>query len=201
MSNTNTNTTIYPGMISADVELFDYDNRFMFMSNGQVQHFDQLPLKIFQSITDLLNQEPDEVKAHAIAKYIENDTCNSPLEQFAWCRFGGLDFTPDIKVTNIEKETAVVMQDGEYWACPYRGSCASEGILCKLPKVNGHRLDKIEVQILRLLHTTATNEAIADQLDLPLGTYHLIKKKLYVKMGNCLTRHEVTRVADSLNIK
>jgi hypothetical protein len=46
------------------------------------------------------------------------------LEQFAKCRFGGLDFQGKIK--NGE------LQEGAYWDCPNRGKCKSEGILCKL---------------------------------------------------------------------
>ena len=193
-------TAIYPGMLSQDVELFHHENALMFMSAGEVKPFDELPQKVLNSITLLLNNEPEEVKAHALDRYLKGGTCSSPLEQYAWCRFGGLDFTPDIKVSAVHDEGGIKVQDGEYWNCPFREGCAAEGILCKMPKVNGERLLPVEVKILRLLHTSDTNEVIAEKLELALGTYHLYKKRLYAKMGNLLTRHEVTRVAVSLNI-
>ena len=113
------------------------------------------------------------------------------VEQFAMCRFGGLDFQGDIK--NGE------LQDGEYWPCPNHGKCQFEGILCKLPLVNGQRLTKQEVDLIKLSSTDKTNDVIAEDLGIPLGTFHQLKHKLYEKFF-VQTKQELTKLSAFLNI-
>jgi len=188
-------------MVSSDYELFHYRDELKFMSDGHIQPFNKLPLDILAAIQDLISNETQDVQGFLINGFENNPCSGNAVETFAYCRFGGLDFTADFKVSAAHYEGTIKIQDGEYWDCPVRGSCAAEGVLCKMPVVNGERLLPVDVQIMKLLHTSDTNEMIADRLDLPMGTYHLYKKNLYRKLGNLQTRHEVTRVADSLNIR
>lgn len=190
-------TKIYPGMLDGNYELFHHDDELKALNQGQVISFEELPQSILKAISDLLEKEPSTRKVLEREKTL---CTGSILEKFAFCRFGGLDFTPDVKVC-VNKNEVIAIQDGEYWECPMRGNCAAEGVACKMPVYNGHRLTPIEVQVMKQLHTVDTNNVIAERLSIPLGTYHLIKKNLYEKLGALLTRHEVTRVADSLNIR
>ncbi|MBX9886650.1 MAG: LuxR C-terminal-related transcriptional regulator [Flavobacteriaceae bacterium] len=91
------------------------------------------------------------------------------------------------------------MQDGEYWECPNHGNCKSEGILCKLPTYNEQRLDKQEVKLLQLMASNMTNEVIADELAMPLGSFHKLKKNVYDKLG-IQTKQEGTMVSFFLNL-
>ena len=105
--------------------------------------------------------------------------------------FRGLDFQGDIK--NGE------LQDGEYWPCPNHGKCQFEGVLCKLPLVNGQRLTKQEVDLIKLSSTDKTNDVIADDLGIPLGTFHQLKHKLYEKFV-VQTKQELTKLSALINI-
>ena len=113
------------------------------------------------------------------------------VEQFARCRFGGLDFEGDIKEGKL--------QDGEYWACPNRGTCKSEGILCKLPKFNNQRLSAEDVQLLQLKATNKTNDIIAEEMKIPNGSYHKLNKILYKKLG-IQTKQEGVMISFLLNL-
>lgn len=195
-----TTTNIYPGMVSNDIEFFHYNGELVTLTGGNTIEFEELPNSILNEIQQLLDKEKDAIDM------LNNTTAGgsgSHLKRFVSCRFGGLDLTADINVHTTEYDAInkVVIQDGEYWNCPNRGKCAAEGVLCKMPVYRGQRLLPVEVSVLKELHTVDTNETIADRLGLALGTYHLIKKNLYKKLGGLFTRHEVTRVADSLNIR
>jgi hypothetical protein len=88
--------------------------------------------------------------------------------------FRWIGFSHDIK--NGE------LQDGEYWQCPNHGIALIEGMLCKLPTYNNQRLTKQDVQLLQLTATNKTNEAIGEELNLPMGSF--IKPKISI----CETR-------------
>lgn len=191
-----TTTNIYPGMVSNDYEFFNHANELKVLTSGVTSTFDKLPAVILDAISEVLAQD---FKAAAVIKSGALPVKGSALEVFTRCRLGGLDFTPDVQVSDCA--TQITIQNGEYWDCPMRGKCAGEGIVCRMPEYNGERLSIIEVQIMKELHTVDTNEAIAERLGIPMGTYHFHKKHLYRKLGNLQTRHEVTRVADSLNIR
>ena len=112
--------------------------------------------------------------------------------QFLKCRYGGLDFSADIKDNHF--------QEGDYWDCPKRATCAFNGIICKAPTYNGQKLSPIDIKLMKLLSTNATNEVIADALNLALGTFHKLKKALYVKLNNIQTKQELALIAKSLNL-
>src|SRR5690606_32617200 len=90
------------------------------------------------------------------------------------------------------------LQDGEYWECPLRGKCTSEGVLCKMPKVGAERLTPTEIKLIQLSTTDKTNDVIAEEMQLPLGSFHKSKKLLYNKL-NINTKQCLTRMAMALN--
>lgn len=179
---------LFPAMTDNSVEFFTHQNQLKFIKNGQVQSFTDLPFATIQ----ILKEEMRKSNEVLTALHDMHPTSDMKrIEQFAICRFGGIDLNGDI----VDGQ----LQDGEYWDCPMHGKCHHEGILCRLPVINGSRINKQDVQLIKLSATDKTNDVIADELDLPLGTFHLAKKYLYQKLG-IQTKQELAVLAMRNNI-
>lgn len=183
---------LLPGMNSDGLlEFFVVENEVKVMHSGKIETFADTPFDLFQLLKETINNDPlvleKLTEMHPTSEYRR-------IEQFVKCRFGGLDYQGDF----CTKERK--LQDGEYWPCPKHGSCSAEGILCKLPIVNGERLTKQEVQLVKLSTTDMKNEVIAEEMNLPLGTFHKMKHILYQKLGNIQTKQCLTKLAIALNI-
>jgi DNA-binding CsgD family transcriptional regulator len=179
---------LYPGLTCDNVELFNDGHGLKAIYGGAVKAFHELPFLYIQAIKEAIQNNP------AVKFQLERmhpDSEMKQIEQFAICNFSGLDHTADI--------AGGVLQEGEYWDCPKRGLCPAEGILCKQLQYNGKSISSVEIKMIKLLSTDMTNEAMADELFLRLGTYHLIKKKLYEKLG-VSTKQEITLIGVALNI-
>lgn len=159
---------VYPGMMCNSVEFFVHENDLKFIQHGTVKDFTELPFATIAILKEEIDNNND-VKLALHDMHPNSDIKRT--EQFAKCRFGGLDFCPDIN-SNI-------LQDGEYWPCPNHGNCPHEGVLCKLPKFNETRLTKTDVQLMQLSSSEKTNEVIAEEMNLPLGTFHKAKKYIH----------------------
>jgi hypothetical protein len=181
------NTGVYPGMVCANTEIFNHGSKLLAIHGGKTIDFDDLPIEIFNRINQVLYT--DIAALQQLKEWFPNDP-KSQIKKFASCRFGGLDHTPDFGEDQ---------QCGEYWECPNRGNCAGEGVVCKLPVYNSKRLSYKDIKLIKLLTTVSTNEVIAIELSMPLGSFHLAKKRLYEKLG-VMTKQEITRVAVALNI-
>lgn len=180
---------VHPGLLCSGMEFFKQDGEVNFISGGFVKPFTDIPF----TIIELLHETIDQDKAAKMALLDMHPTSKfHRLEQFVSCRFGGLDFTADI----INHE----IQEGEYHRCPKRGNCAAEGILCKLPMYNNARLSRQKIQLMILLASNKTNQVIAEIMKLPEGSFHLLKKQLYVHLGGVQTKQEVTLIARNLNL-
>ena len=91
------------------------------------------------------------------------------------------------------------LKDGDYFECPKRATCKFNGVLCQAPKHKGNSLTEIEIKLMKLTSTVQTNETIAINLELALGSFHKLKQALYEKLG-VQTKQEVALIAKSLNI-
>lgn len=183
----NTNT-LFPGMATTATEFFIDQKELKFIHSGRILPFTELSFGIIRILEEKINQD----KFLKLELFDMHPTSKMKrIEQFAKCRFGGLDFRADIIDGDI--------QEGDYWECPLRGSCKSEGILCKLPTYNGLQLQKQDVRLMQLLATDKTNEVIADEMQLPLGSFHKAKKNLY-EMLNVQTKQEVVIISIKLNL-
>ena len=179
---------IYPGMISSDIEIFNHQNQTMAIANGEVINYDLLPYGVLERIKELLHRDP---AALAQVREWHPDSEFQQVKKFASCRFGGLDFTPDL---------GNGCQTGEYWDCPMRGSCAGEGVVCRNVSYNGHEITPQDVILIKAISTNKTNEVIAQEMGVPFGSFHGIKTKLYRKFDNAQTKLEVIQKARHLNI-
>lgn len=184
----NTNNGIYPGMLCSSTEFFVSDNETKIIQSGKVLPFCEISFGTLELLKEAINADLS-VKLELHDMHPNSEILR--VEQFARCRFGGLDFQGDIKEGKL--------QDGEYWACPNHGNCKSEGILCKLPSFNDQRLTAQDVQLLQMTSTNKTNEVIADELQLPMGSFHKAKKFLYIKLG-IQTKQEGVMISFLLNL-
>jgi hypothetical protein len=182
-------TNLLPGLTNEHVEMFVEKNDLKILKSGKVISFSELS---FATIS-ILNEAIAYDKEVRIALHdLHPNSQIKRTEQFAKCRFGGLDFKADIE--NGE------LQDGEYWPCPNRGNCPHEGVLCKLPIVNGERLSDQDIKLIQESTTDKTNEVIAEELGMPMGSYHKSKRKLHKKLGNIQTKQALTKIALQWNI-
>lgn len=177
-----------PGLICGGLEFFNKGGKTKFLQSGQVKDLSELPYPVIEKLKKIISSNADleeELKFH----YPESEW--KRIEMLVHCRYGGLDFFPDVE--NGE------MKDGDYWACPLRGSCRSEGIICKNLKFNDVEIEPTEIKLMQLLTTSDTNDVIAEKLEIPLGSFHLLKKHLYQKL-KVATKQELTLLALKLNI-
>ncbi|WP_417200071.1 hypothetical protein [Bizionia sp.] len=189
-ANTNTVTNrIYPGLNCSSLEVFNDNGNLKAFSQGKLQDFESLPFTYIQTFKEELNRD---IKAKEIIESWFPDSDLQQVKKFASCRFGGLDFVPDIQ--NFQ------LQNGEYWDCPLRGNCKGEGIVCRNLTYEGKELTATDIKLLKLLGTNYTNEVLADEMDMCQGTFNLFKKQLYAKLGNIQTKQEAVIIAVRLNL-
>lgn len=179
---------IYPGMLCNGTEFFLQNDELKIIQNGHIKPFDEIPYQTIQIIKETIEDSPD-IKEALLEMHPSSES--KRIEQFTKCRFGGLDFQADILNGKL--------QDGEYWECPFHGQCLHEGTLCKLPKYNNERLTKNEVVLMQLSTSDKTNDVIADDLNMALGTFHQTKKHLHRKLA-IQTKQEITKIAFFLNL-
>jgi len=179
---------LLPGILTNDIEFFLSDNNIKALTSGKTIDFSEVPFKYIEALREEIDKDK-KLKLHLFDLFPNNEY--KRLEQFVKCRFGGLDYQADI--------TADGLQEGEWWPCPLRGKCASEGVLCKSVVVNDEKLEAQDITLIQLLTTNDTNETIAMEMGLALGSFHLYKKKLYKKLGNIQTKQELTILAQRLN--
>lgn len=166
------NNKVYPGMACNATEFFIQNNELKIIQNSKVIPFCEISFATQEILQEAIDRD---INVKTALMNMHPTSSIRRLEQFAKCRFGGLDFQADIKEG--------VLQEGEYWPCPKRGQCEAEGILCKLPSFNNKQLSKQDIQLLQLMATNKKNEVIADDLQVSFGTLHKLKKILYEKLG------------------
>lgn len=165
-----TNSTIYPGMLDNSKEYFMANGKLFLINNGKIQEFDDVPAH--EELELLIEKDP--LLKSTLIKMVGFNPKNQQ-KKLASCRFGGLNFSPDFSIDS--KNT------NDYVECPNRGKCIGENIICQPIKLNGVEVTAQEVNLLKELATDKKNEAIADDLSLPLGTFNVNKTKLYRKVG------------------
>lgn len=182
-------TRMYPGLRDSGIEFFnDEQNKVKVFSQGKLTDFYDVTFATLIILREALAQEND---VDTILKEWFPGSEMKRMEKFASCRFGGLDFKPDIKDMKL--------QMGEYWPCPLRGVCKGEGIVCQTLIYNDHEITPSEIKLIKLLATNLTNEALADKMHMPMGTFNFFKKELYKKL-NVQTKQEAALIAVELNL-
>lgn len=188
MTNSNLTIKTYPGMLCNATEFFNDGDQIKIIQSGRILPFCEISSATMQILDEAIQADKQvNLELHDM----HPTSKMKRLEQFARCRFGGLDFEGDIENG--------ILQDGEYWPCPNHGNCKSEGILCKLPIYNKQRLTKEDVLLLQLTATNKTNEVIGEEMNKPMGSFHKAKKSLYQKLS-IQTKQEGAMVSFLLNL-
>jgi hypothetical protein len=176
-----------PGITAKGIEFFTHDGRIKMIHKGSVKDFIDIPSLVIDILKIEIGRNP------IVKKELEKLYPDSKINQiykFINCRFGGLDCTPDILDGKL--------QESEYWDCPLHGNCSSEGILCKKIIHKGNELSWLDISLMQLLTTEKTNEVIAEELNIPLGSFHSMKKRLY-DIFKVSTKQELTKICMFLN--
>lgn len=189
MTTTSTNANrIYPGLLCNSIEFFVAGTRLKVLSGGQVKDINDASYCQQQVLKEAIKKEP---AVNAMLHDWYPDSEMQRIIQYGSCRFGGLDYQPDYQNSQL--------QDGEYSFCAARGMCPGEGVLCKAPKCRGTELSFQEINLLQLLAGKDTNEVIAEKMEMPLGSLHPFKQKVYQKF-NIQTKQEAAMVVRDLNL-
>ena len=181
-------TKTVPGLLCSGIEFFVVENEVKFIHAGKMKTFSELSYPIVELLKEEIAKDQNVIDS---LLELQPNSEMKQVEQFVKCRLGGLDFKADI----IEN----VIQEGEYWDCPNRGKCKHEGTLCKLPVFNNYRLEPVDVKLMQLSATEMTNEVIAEEMHMPLGTLHKLKKKIYAIL-EIQTKQESALIARDLNL-
>ena len=160
---------LYPGMLDNSKEYFEAEGNVFLIAKGTVQIFDDVQ---YHEELELIIET--ETKLKQTLKKMVGENKKNQQKQLAKCRFGGLNFSPDF--SNDSKSTS------DHIDCPKRGNCIGENIVCQPIFINGVEVTELEINLLKELATEKKNEAIASDLNLPLGTFNVSKTQLYRKL-------------------
>lgn len=143
------------GLLDNNVEFFvDDDLKALGLTNRQVIDFVDFPEEMLAAVDDKISEQP--AKAAELDKMGITDRMER-IHQYLVCNHGGFDLVPDM----INGE----LQEPEYWACPKRGQCKHEGILCDgLKTDSGEYLSQREIEILRMVADGIQEAEIAERL-------------------------------------
>jgi DNA-binding CsgD family transcriptional regulator len=169
---------IYPGMIDQSKEYFNYDNDVFIITGGQIKRFDEIDNH--PELQKILDDEED--LKELMEKWLGADH-KAKLKTLASCRFGALNFTPDFNCDEISND---------YSQCEYRGSCVGENIICKPVSFRGVEISNQEIKLLKMLTTNEKNSTIAQKMNLPVGTFNVLKTSTYKKFG-FITKQQLTK--------
>ena len=175
-------------MGDSSIEFFILEKETKIIHLGKVLPFSDIPFATIKMLDAAIHAD---ININLELHDMHPSSKLKRIEQFARCRFGGLDFVGDI----IDGK----LQEGEYHDCPQRSTCKSDGILCKLPSHNGQKLSYQDIRLMQLLSTALTNDIIAEEMKLPWGSFHKAHRLLYDKLG-VQTKQEVTKIAYLLNL-
>lgn len=157
-----------PGIFDDHCELMAHGDQLYGMHQGKALPFRELPWKLRQLLRIELEDDLDASRALDLWGIDDPD---DRLEQFAWCRFGGVDNAADL--------TADGQLEPDFHQCGARGRCPFEGIIC----VNKHRLTKRERQVLTRVARGELQKNIAADLGISEVTVAKQRKSLFNKTG------------------
>lgn len=112
------------------------------------------------------------------------------LEQFAICRYGGLDNQPDFEGDIVNHE---------WLDCGVRGHCPGEGLVCKSMKTKNGLIAPRLIQYMQLLCLGLTDKEIANHMNVAISTAKTFKARC-MDTTECRTKSELTAWAKDRGI-
>lgn len=158
-----------PGLLDDHAEIVAVGKELKVIYRGMGIPFQAVPEALKNVLRDELEKDP---KAQlALIEWGFEDP-EGMLERFAWCRYGGSDFNPDVH------------QDGtltpDYHECGNRGQCPFEGTVC----LNPFKITSREREILILIAQGIPQKNIASELGIQETTVAKARRSLFEKTGS-----------------
>lgn len=170
-TNFNTSMPIMAGVMPNDSNIEFFANRkdrtTLWMQNGSVRYFTDLPVKYFELLNEEYKENPTAVAF--LSKVTKN--YSRQIELFAYYFFGDLDDTPDILNGKLQE------------AENFRESKNCHSLLWerKTIKINNIPLTERELLITDMINDDLPDKAIADAIGICLSWYDEVKRKLFKK--------------------
>ena len=186
-----TTTRLFPGMCDDSLEIFFHseEQQLKAIVNGQVKCFSDVLPERKAFLKQIISSEDDLANILNIM-HPENET--KQIEQLAKCRFGGLNFQADYC-----RKTETTNHD--IIDCDIRDTCIGCGIVCKDLHYNGGEISQTDVKAIQLMATDHKTEVLAEELDMPLGTFHVYRTKFFDRIG-VKSKPELARVGVELGL-
>ncbi len=176
-------------------EFYTCDDRVYILADGKSVEFTEKDTELTDEIlTKVENFYPEAHKA--LTECYSKSSLNQPYyrylmaRRFVKCNFGSLDTAEN----DIDEDGVFHF---EKVACPMRGECKFEGLIC-MPKFSS-RLSEAELRVMRLYFEIKEVDWIADQLYLSVHTVKNHIKAAYAKLG-IHTRAEFITYANKNNL-
>lgn len=159
-------TKIYPGMLDTRIEYFTENGNVYKIKDGAVHKFDDV-----EDHPELQFIIDNESGLRSILSEMSGTDEKEMQKKLAACRFGALNFEADFDIRGNASH--------DFIDCSQRGSCIGENKVCKPLILNGEEITEKQLNILRGCASNLTNEAVADTVQMPLGSFNVLKQKTY----------------------
>lgn len=143
-----------------------------FLQEGIRRPFAELPNDIRDLLRTELESDP-QAKA-SLYNLLGTDDDELLLEMFAGCRYGNLDYTPDVIGGILNKEVP---------SCPLVKTCSSFGKLCLLPETKEGPLTRIEYFTAVCIARGLQAKEIADVQCKSEATVRTHTQRIHAKIG------------------
>lgn len=184
-------TRLYPGMCDDSLEIFFHreEKKLKAIVNGSVKDFSEVSPEKKQFLNRII--ENDAHLAEIMETMFPRDKA-SQIEKLAVCRFGGLNFQADYCGTTQSHNHDII-------DCDIRSTCPGSGIVCKNLKYQEEELTQTDVLAIQLMASDHKTELLAEELHMPLGSFHVYRTKFFNRLG-VKSKPELARVGVELGL-
>lgn len=163
-------------MVDTRIEYFRDGGQIYKIKNGSVKKFEDV--KEHRELQFIIENEKG---LRNILALMCGNNDREMQNKLASCRFGALNFEADFDSSGNASH--------DFTDCDLRGTCVGENIVCKPLTLNGAEITEKQLDILRGCASNLTNEVLAETVDMPLGSFNVLKQKTY-KQLNIQTKQE-----------
>ena len=184
-------TRLYPGMCDDSLEIFFHpeEQKLKAIDNGSVKDFSAVSTAKKQFLNHMI--ETDSKLAEVLELMFPNNHA-AQIEKIAKCRFGGLNFQADYCTSSNTINHDIIN-------CDIRDSCIGCGIVCKNLSYHGEEITATDVLAIQLMASDHKTEVLAEELNMPLGTFHVYRTKFFNRLG-VKSKPELARVGVELGL-
>ena len=165
--------------VLTNVEFFTFENEVWFRAGtGDVSKLKECDHDLINAMMELISSFYPKAYTALCSEY-KNCALNLSyyrfriVSRFIRCNFGAIDNIPDI--------TSDLHCNFEHIACPLRGECRYEDVIC-CPKFD-HKLSPSEMRVMALIYDGCNEDEIGDRLKLSPLTVHTHVRNAYARLG------------------